>query len=105
MDNFNVIYKILKVLEAAMDCDEPDLSGISPQMLKISEQKLERILIMLADEGYITGVKTVQTLGSSRRHIGSYSPEITLKGLEYLSDNTFMKKAARVAKGIADMVP
>ena len=26
MDNFKVIYKILKVLESAMDCDEVDRS-------------------------------------------------------------------------------
>ena len=105
MDNFNIIYKILKALEAAMDCDEPDLECISADMLKISDQRWERIMIMLSDEGYITGVSTVQPLKASRRYINSCDPEITLKGLEYLSENTLMKKAARVAKGIADMIP
>lgn len=105
MDNFNVIYKILRYLEGMMDSDDPDMEFISAKALKISEQRWERIMIMLSDEGYISGVNTVQTLGMSRRAISSCAPEITLKGLEYLSENTFMKKAARVAKGIADMIP
>lgn len=32
-------------------------------------------------------------------------PEITLKGLEYLEENTLMKKAASLAKGIKDTIP
>jgi len=32
-------------------------------------------------------------------------PEITLKGLEYLEENTLMKKAANLAKGIKDTIP
>ena len=105
MDNFSVIYKILRYLESAMDCDECMTDCISATALKISEQRWEHIMIMLSDEGYITGVNTVQPVGASRRFISSFSPEITLKGLEYLSDNTFMKKAARAAKRIADMIP
>lgn len=30
---------------------------------------------------------------------------ITLKGLEYLHDNSMMRKAADIAKGIADIIP
>ena len=32
-------------------------------------------------------------------------PGITLKGLEYLAENSFMKKAANLAKGIKDIIP
>ena len=37
MNNFNIIYKILKTLEVAMDYDEFDLEQISPEALKISQ--------------------------------------------------------------------
>lgn len=33
------------------------------------------------------------------------APRITLKGMEYLSENTFMKKAANLVKGIKDTIP
>lgn len=32
-------------------------------------------------------------------------PKITLKGLEYLQENSMMKQAAAFAKGIKDIVP
>lgn len=30
-------------------------------------------------------------------------PEITLKGLEYLEENSMMKKVSKVAKGVIDV--
>ena len=41
MDNFKVIYKILKLLEAAMDYDEFDRSQLIPEYFGISENRLD----------------------------------------------------------------
>ena len=62
MDNFTVIYKILKTLEQAMDYDEFDVKQISHTRLNISYQRWEKILIMLAKSGYIRGhpIRSVQ---------------------------------------------
>ena len=38
MNNFTIIYKILKALEKAMDLEKFDLSTISPDILKISDK-------------------------------------------------------------------
>lgn len=54
MDNFKVIYKILKVLESAMDCDEVDRSLLKAENFKITENRFENIIRMLAKEEYIT---------------------------------------------------
>jgi len=103
MDNFKTIYRILRYLEKAMDYDEPDMEQISAGTLKISEQRWLAIMEMLAREDYIEGVHI-------KRSIDGYvtmsynNPHITLKGLEYLQDNSMMKKAAEIAKGIADIV-
>ncbi len=106
MDNFSVIYKILKALEQAMDYDEFDVNKISHARLNISHQRWEKILIMLAKSGYIEGVIYDQCSGDYSPHLEQpIQPVITLKGLEYLSDNTLMKKAANIAKGIKDVVP
>ena len=106
MDNFTVIYKILKALEQAMDYDEFDISRISHTKLEISYQRWEKIMIMLAKTGYIEGVVFDQCMGDYSPHIEKLiAPVITLKGLEYLNDNTFMKKAANALKGIKDVIP
>ena len=39
MDNFRIIYKILKELETAMDYDEFDMNRISAEALTISQQR------------------------------------------------------------------
>lgn len=45
MDNFTVIYKILKALEQAMDYDEFDVKQISHTRLNISHQRWEKIIV------------------------------------------------------------
>lgn len=106
MDNFTIIYKILKSLEQAMDYDEFDTNTISHVRLNISYQRREKILIMLAKSGYIDGIIYDQCGGDYCAHIEEpIAPVITLKGLEYLSDNTLMKRAANVMKGIKEVVP
>ena len=41
MDNFKVIYKILKVLESAMDCDEVDRSLLKAENFRSEEHTSE----------------------------------------------------------------
>lgn len=106
MDNFKVIYRILKSLEKAMDYDEFDSEQISAERLGISRQRWEKIMIMLAKTGYIEGVMYDQMAADYSPHIEEpIAPVITLRGLEYLSENSLMRKAANIAKGIADVIP
>lgn len=104
MDNFKIIYKILKILEKSMDYEEFDTEAISPETLKISQNRWNAIMGMLIDNGYVKGAFQVTSLGGNGIKIGR-DAQITLKGLEYLNDNSFMKKAAEVAKGISDFIP
>ena len=53
MDNFRVIYRILRYLEKALDYDEPDMNCISAKTMAISERRWLSLLAMLAGEGYI----------------------------------------------------
>lgn len=104
MDNFNIIYKILKQLEKAMDYDEFDMDFVSAEHLKISENRRVRIWEMLAKEGYVDGVNI--KYGAQGDIVTSIStPRITLKGIEYLHENSLMKKASNIAKGIIDVIP
>ena len=103
-DNFKFIYKILKTLEAAMDCPEFDMSQISHDKLGISEERWARYLEMMLDVGYIKGVSLCRDC-TGEIEVNDNGIRITLKGLEYLTENTIMQKLYRTAKGIVDLTP
>lgn len=89
-----------------MDYEEFDITKISAERLNITYTRWEKILIMLVKSGYIEGVVYDQCLSDYSPHLViPIQPVITLKGLEYLNENSFMKKAANVAKGIKDTIP
>jgi len=104
VDNFRIIYRILRYLERAMDYDEPDLDQISAQKFGLSEQRWAAIMKMLAAEGYVEGLSVKQSI-DGEVVISMSTPRITLKGLEYLQENSMMQKAAKVVKGVADLIP
>ena len=101
MDNFRIIYRILRYLEKAMDYDEVDLAPISAEALGLTQQRWIAIMEMMTDEGYVAGIKVQRSLNGSAT-VSCSSPRITLKGLEYLQENSLMQKAANLAKGIID---
>ncbi len=106
MDNFKIIYKILKHLESSMDFESVDINPISHTRLNISRIRWEEILIMLYKSGYITGIVADQTYSDySPRIVEPITPRITLNGLEYLQENSMMKKAYKAIKGIKDIAP
>ncbi len=100
MDNFDVIYKMLKTLENAIDYYEFDFGSISAERLKISECKLTRVWEMLANE-MLVYVNLPKITLKNETLVYVNLPRITLKGLEYLHSNRFMLEAANKAKGIS----
>lgn len=104
MDNFKAVYQILSTLEKAMDLPEFDISQIGANALGVSEERWARYLEMMADVGYIKGISVVRDITGATRIKGS-NIRITLKGLEYLQENTIMKKIYNTAKGIKEVIP
>lgn len=106
MDNFKVIYRILKHLEASLDCVYPDMSVISAAALNISHERWEQLLIELQLNGYIRGLVFAQSMSDSRPHLTEpIKPTITLAGLEYLANNTTLKKAGNILRGLKEIIP
>lgn len=99
-NDFKIIYKILSKLEKALDYEEFDSSTIY-EILKeeISKERYNRILMMLYEEKYIKG-----NLISSLDYTGIRDFEITLKGLEYLKENSIMKKIGNTLRGTAEVI-
>ena len=104
MDNFKAIYKILRSLESAMDYPEFDLAQISREALGVSKERWARYIEMMADIGLIKGVRVFKNvLGET--NVADGDIRVTLKGLEYLTENPIMQKLYRAAKGIKEVVP
>ena len=103
-ENYKAIYRILRTLERSMDADEFDFHVIGHELLGISRQRWQHILEMLSDDGYIKGIQVIKNIGGNVE-VYATDPKITLKGLEYLSENTMMKRMQKAAKGIVDLIP
>jgi hypothetical protein len=104
METFKVIYRILSFLEASMKLEEFPFEQFNGGTFKASDQYFTEILKMLSDDGYVRGISFISILGQTNSALKFIHPEITIKGLEYLEDNSMMKKAANIAKGIIDIV-
>lgn len=104
MDNFKIIYKILSALEKSMDLEQCNPKVISPETLKVSAERWNKYMEMLLDAGYIKGV-SIEKYMTGETEVNIEDIQITLKGLEYLSENSIMQKMYKTAKGITDLLP
>lgn len=104
MANFKVIYEILTLLDKYMDYEDPDWSKLSAENFHITETRFINLMIMLYESGYIAGIDVIPLMGG-HYDIKLIEPRITLKGLEYLEENTNIKKAYRMIKGISEIIP
>lgn len=87
-----------------MDKEEFDDRMISAEVLKVSEARLLSVLQMLLDDGLIKGI-AIDTDVSGHFIVSKGRPRLTLKGLEYLNENSMMQRAMKMAKGIKDSLP
>lgn len=100
MKEFRIIYRILSILRKSLELEEFDKLLISNESLNITIQEWARLINMLVSNGYVEGIKIINTDSSSYPIVVLLNPTITLKGLEYLEENNMMKKACDLAKGI-----
>ena len=101
MEDIRAIYKIPKALDRGLDDDELDQSAIGPEALGVSENRRDALLAMLADEGHVGGVTVRHYPDRPQPVVIIESPRVTLRGLEYLQENSLMRRAADIARGIA----
>ena len=104
MDNFKAVYKILSTLEKAMDLPEFDIHLISTEKLGISQERWCRYMEMMADVGYIKGIEMYVDI-TGELNVDAKDMRITLKGLEYLQENSIMQRMYNAAKGIKEVIP
>ena len=102
-DNFKVIYKILTILESNLDRAVFDEEELSPRRLGVSEVRRNKYLEMMCGAQLIDGVD-FKTYADGETYADISGIKITLKGLEYLSENSIMQRMYKAAKGIKDII-
>lgn len=104
MDNFKAVYKILSALEKSMDLPEVNMELLDHKALDVSKERWNRYIEMMLDVGYIKGATIKKDITGSTR-VEFNNLRITLKGLEYLQENSIMQKMYSFTKGIIDVIP
>ena len=95
MENFIAIYKILSFFEKNLDSTSIDEKKISPEVLGITKERRDALLIKLMENGYVEGLEAMYYLNEAPIVLFSRS-SITLAGLEYLAENKFMRRASKI---------
>lgn len=99
MDNFRLIYRILRFLETSSKQAEFDSDCFTAEHYGVNDAQWTNFLEMLIDSGFVKGVD-VKRGADGYISMSVSLPRITLAGLEYLESNEFMLKMAAEAKGI-----
>ena len=107
-NDFHVVaYRILQYLYECMKAgQDPEVDKITAENYEINDRYFNTIIKELYENGYIDNVSEVNVVGCLyTQYKISQSISITLKGIEYLTDNTFIEKAKRFFKATKEMVP
>lgn len=101
-ENFKAIHKILSELEKAMDNGRIEKIKINAEAVELTENRWNALMKMLYDNNYIEGIK-VKELTDRVLITSIEDTRITLKGLEYLKENSAMRKFTEGAKAVVDV--
>ena len=104
MDYFKIVYRILTFLKKSELRDEFDDEHFTPEYFGITDRQFALTLERMIDDRHIKGV-SVKIGADGYATVSMSSPMITTAGLEYLEENSLMQKAARLAKGVRDILP
>ena len=97
------IFQILKAIDVAFENDNFDFSNtLDLSKLNISRRRLVLFLEQLKLNGYITGILIPLNFNDE---VTFHNIRLTLKGLDYLENNSSMKKAYKLLKEIKGWIP
>lgn len=106
-DDFHYItFKILKYYYEVLKNKIVYNPDILKELLKgIDEMYLVEILKSLCDRGYLKGLKFKKVWGEDYILVNDLkNAKITMEGVEYLRDNSVMKKALEFAKNSGGLI-
>lgn len=103
-----VVYQILaylyQTLKEGIPVD-PKMLDFQSQYLGINRKYWMYIMANLLKSGYITGPTIIRPWGAEETIIDLDKCQITPAGIEYVTDDRFMKKAIQFLKEVKSIVP
>jgi len=106
-DYFVIVYKILLHLyDSLKNGRNVNWNELQPnsRVFPIDEAYWEYIWLNLMKDGYVTGVAEIPRLGAEPGIKILPSLRITPKGIEYLEENSMMKKISSGIRDLADLI-
>ncbi len=107
-DYYVIVYQILAYLYVCLKMDEPvnpNLLQHDSKMLNINRNYWAYIMENIQEQGYIKNVKLTFAMGHNLFDADLSSCQITPKGIEYLCENSTLKKAYRFLKEVKGIAP
>lgn len=99
MKDFQIIYKILSILDKHKGDESFDYAQISAEAMKTGYNDWEQLMIEMQENGFIRGLIYSRNLNDKFPHLREpICPVITLKGMEYLAENNMMAKAKKIVE-------
>lgn len=104
-DYFSVVFHILRAAYEYKKVHKKfDIEEISAEVLGINKGYRDEVLEEMLESGYVRGFKVKQYI-SGKVITGLDGLDITEKGIEYLKENSNMKKVYNILKETRDWVP
>lgn len=99
-----VVYKILSYLyECMKQGKEPSGGKFSAEALGINQPYWTAIMVELIERGLVKGF--LVSRADDCTSIAPATPAVTMSGVEFLMENSMMKKAMAFVRDIKDFVP
>lgn len=80
MEDFRIIYRILKYLQQSMDFEEFDCAGFTAERFGTNPNRFQALLIQLQKAGYIEGLNIVQYYPPAGAHRTTHGTAYHLAG-------------------------
>ncbi|GAB4073663.1 hypothetical protein GCM10028778_11660 [Barrientosiimonas marina] len=104
-DTNDIILAVLKFLDESMDDEKVDFSKVNEESLNVTHPRYCKVLSMMLEENLIAGLAPVNFADRQYTEYKAINPRITLKGIEYLDENTLTNKGYKILKEIKDWIP
>lgn len=99
------MYRILKTLSKYLGRQDFTNELISAKKLGVSYEEWSYLLILLQESGYVDGVVYTQTFSQRYPDIVDIDKlRITISGIEYVEENSTMKKIGQALKEIGEIL-
>lgn len=104
-DYFVIVFRILTYLyQCFMAGEDADVDMFGPDAMRINSGYWCNAMESMSNEGYVTGVVMAPRLGSVQG-MKLVNLKITQKGIDYLQENSKMKKVADFLKSAKEIIP